>query len=192
RGELAEVLGQRKLLRWTGPGLAHFFTFWGFLILGLTILEAYGALVWRDFHIPLVGRWRALGFAEDFFAVAVLVALAAFTVFRIRQAPAPRQRDSRFYGAHPGPARVRPGWIFGGGATLLVYRGAQLNTGNFPFGDSKWAFASWLTAKALHPLGRTANDVLETEFILGQIGVLLVFLVLVTYSKHLHIGTAPL
>src|SRR5262249_58311187 len=60
RADLAEVLGQRKLLRWTGPGLAHFFTFWGFLILGLTILEAHRALGWRDFHIPLVGRWRAL------------------------------------------------------------------------------------------------------------------------------------
>src|SRR5262249_56903560 len=124
RGELAEVLGQRKLLRWTGPGLAHFFTFWGFLILGLTILEAYGALVWRDFHIPLVGRWRALGFLEDFFAVAVLVALAAFTVFRIRQAPARRQRDSRFYGSHLGPARLVLGGLPGLGGTLLVYRGA--------------------------------------------------------------------
>jgi hypothetical protein len=35
-----EVLAQRKLLAWSIPGLAHFFTFWGFLILNLTILEA--------------------------------------------------------------------------------------------------------------------------------------------------------
>src|SRR5215470_19733817 len=179
RTDLAEVLGQRKLLRWTGPGLAHSFTFWGFLILSLTIIEAYGALVW-------------LGFLEDFFAVAVLVALAVFTVFRIRQAPARRERASRFYGSHLGPAWVILGMIFGVVATLLVYRGAQINTGYFPFGDSKWAFASYLTAKALEPLGTTANDVIETVFILGQIGVLLAFLVLVTYSKHLHIGTAPL
>ena len=58
-----EVLGQRKLLKWSVPGLAHFFTFWGFLILNLTILEAYGALlINRDFHIPLVGKWQVLGF----------------------------------------------------------------------------------------------------------------------------------
>src|SRR6202035_3375699 len=42
--ELVEVAGQKKLLRWTVPGIAHFFTMWGFTILMLTILEAYGAL----------------------------------------------------------------------------------------------------------------------------------------------------
>jgi hypothetical protein len=51
RAELREVIGQQRLLRWSVPGLAHAFTFWGFLILGLTILEAYGALFDKDFHI---------------------------------------------------------------------------------------------------------------------------------------------
>ena len=27
--EVTQVLGQRKLLKWTVPGLAHFFVFWG-------------------------------------------------------------------------------------------------------------------------------------------------------------------
>ena len=31
RAELAEVFGQRKLLKWSVPGVAHFLTFWGFL-----------------------------------------------------------------------------------------------------------------------------------------------------------------
>src|SRR5688572_18761569 len=51
RTELREVIGQQRLLRWSVPGLAHAFTFWGFLILGLTIVEAYGALFDKDFHI---------------------------------------------------------------------------------------------------------------------------------------------
>ena len=38
--ELTEVAGQRKLLKWTIPGVAHFFTMWGFTILLLTIIEA--------------------------------------------------------------------------------------------------------------------------------------------------------
>ncbi len=192
RTDLAEVFGQRRLLRWTGPGLAHFFTFWGFVILFLTIIESYGALVWRDFHIPLIGRWQVLGFLEDALATAVLVALAAFTVMRIRQAPARQQRASRFYGSHTGPAWVILGMITAVIVTLLLYRGAQVNTGNFPFGQSRWAFASYLVAKALHPLGSTANDVIETVFVLGQIAVVLAFAVIVVYSKHLHIGTAPI
>src|SRR5215207_7310210 len=87
RAEIAEVLGQRKLLKWSVPGVAHFLTFWGFVILFLTIIEAWGALFDRDFHVPLIGRWRAVGFLEDLFAVAVLVGIAIFAVLRIRNAP---------------------------------------------------------------------------------------------------------
>ena len=69
-----EVLGQKKLLKWAGPGLAHFFTFWGFIVLGITIIESYGALVIsQDFAFPFFGHARWLGFLEDFFAVAVLL-----------------------------------------------------------------------------------------------------------------------
>ena len=80
--ELVEVGGQRKLLKWTVPGLAHAFTFWGFTILLFTILEAYGCLFQRNFHIPLIGHTAVLGFIEDFFAVAVLVSL-----LRLRRHP---------------------------------------------------------------------------------------------------------
>ena len=67
------MLGQRKLLKWSVPGVAHFLTFWGFIVLILTIIEAWGALFDRDFHIPGIGRWPAVGFIEDLFAVGVLV-----------------------------------------------------------------------------------------------------------------------
>ena len=49
---LTEVVGQRKLLQWTVPGAAHAATFWGFLVLVLTIIEAYGSLFQRTFSIP--------------------------------------------------------------------------------------------------------------------------------------------
>jgi len=190
RSQLVEVFGQRKLLRWSIPGLAHFFTFWGFIILAATIVEAYGSLFDRDFAIPLIGHSPVLGFLEDFFAVAVLVAVATFSVLRIRQAPARRHRASRFYGSHTGAAWVILGMITAVIVTLLLYRAAQINTGHFPYKSG--AFASEWLAKALDPLGSTANDVIETVFILAQIGVILGFLVLVVYSKHLHIFLAPL
>jgi Fe-S oxidoreductase len=190
RSQVVEVFGQRKLLKWSIPGLAHFFTFWGFIILAATIVEAYGALFNRDFAIPLIGHSPVLGFLEDFFAVAVLVAIATFSVLRIRQAPARQHRASRFYGSHTGAAWVILGMITAVIVTLLLYRAAQINTGHFPYKSG--AFASEWLAKALDPLGNTANDVIETVFILAQIGVILAFLVLVVYSKHLHIFLAPL
>ncbi|HEY2791077.1 MAG TPA: Fe-S oxidoreductase, partial [Micromonosporaceae bacterium] len=191
KAQVVEVFGQRKLLKWNGPGIAHFFTFWGFVILGITIVEAYGALVIsKDFAFPLVGRGQWLGFLEDFFAVAVLLGIIWFAINRLRYAPERKQRESRFYGSHNGPAWVILGMIFLVVATLLLYRGAQYNTGHFPFGTSKWAFASHAVAKAL---GDGAyNQGLETFFLLAQMAVVFGFTIIVTYSKHLHIATAPL
>ena len=74
--------------------------------------------------------------------------------------------------------------------TLLVYRGAQFNDGRLPFGQSRWAFASYLAAKAL---GSGPHNLwIETFFLLAQMAVIFGFTILVTYSKHLHIATAPL
>ncbi|HEX3980764.1 MAG TPA: Fe-S oxidoreductase, partial [Acidimicrobiales bacterium] len=78
KAELVEVGGQKKLLQWTVPGMAHAFTFWGFTILFLTIIEAFGCLFQRDFHIPLIGHTAVIGFLEDFFAVAVIISLLTF------------------------------------------------------------------------------------------------------------------
>ena len=190
--ELVEVAGQRKLLKWTVPGLAHFFTMWGFTILMTTILEAYGALFERNFHIPLIGTDNWLGFVEDFFAVAVLVALAVFAVIRLVNSPARRQRESRFYGSHTGAAWLVLAYISAVIITLLLYRGAQVVTGHFPYGDSRWAFASHTVGSWLRPLGTGTCSVIESTFLLLNIAVIASFLVVVSYSKHLHIFLAPI
>jgi Fe-S oxidoreductase len=207
--ELIEVAGQRKLLRWTVPGLAHFFTMWGFTVLLTTILEAYGALFNRDFHIPLIGQSNWLAFVEDFFATAVLVSLIVFAIIRLVQAPSRRSRQSRFYGSHTGAAWAVLAMIAAVIVTLLLYRGAQINTGHFPFEQlqlpptnadlatltthvvSPWAFASHFVAWTLAPLGVGVNAVLEVVFLLSNIAVITGFLVFVAYSKHLHIFLAP-
>src|ERR1700735_5283310 len=191
--QLTEVVGQRKLLQWSVPGAAHAATFWGFIVLVLTIIEAYGALFSRTFSIPGIGQWAAVGFVEDLFAVGVLCGLATFTVIRVRNNPHREGRRSRFFGSHTRAAWVVLGMITSVIVTLLLYRGAQENTGVFPYaGDGAWPFASWLVGKALHPLGYGVNSVLEATFILAQLAVIMAFLVVVAYSKHLHIFLAPL
>jgi len=187
--QLTEVFGQRKLLRWSVPGVAHFLTFWGFIILVLTIIEAYGDLFDVTFAIPLIGHWAVTGFAEDLFAVAVLAGIGMFAVIRLRGDPRRAGRASRFAGSHTAAAWLVLAGIFLVIATLLLYRGAQVNTGDFPYPHG--AFASQAVGHWLRPLGRGANDGVETAGILAQLAVLLGFLVFVTYSKHLHIFLAP-
>ena len=188
--QVTEVFGQRKLLKWTVPGIAHFLTFWGFIILILTIIEAYGALFSKTFAIPLIGTWAWVGFAEDLFAVAVLAGIVTFAIIRLRSDPKREGRRSRFSGSHTGAAWLVLLGIFLVVATLLLYRGAQINTGDFPY--PRGAFASQLVGHWLHPLGHGANSAIETTFILAQLAVILGFGVFVTYSKHLHIAIAPL
>ena len=185
------MIGQRKLLKWSVPGAAHAATFWGFIVLGLTIIEAYGALFSRTFAIPGIGHWAVVGFIEDLFATGVLVGIITFAVIRLRNDPHKEGRRSRFFGSHTTAAWIVLGMIFRVIVTLFIYRGAQQNTGTFPYPHA-WAFASWVVAQALHPLGYGVNSVLEAVFILAQLAVVTAFMVVIVYSKHLHIGLAPL
>src|SRR5712691_3746843 len=187
--QATEVIGQRKLLKWSVPGAAHAATFWGFIILLLTIIEAYGDLFSRTFAIPGIGHWAVIGFLEDLFSVGVLAGIITFTVIRLRNNPHREGRRSRFFGSHTRAAWVVLGMIFLVIATLLLYRGAQINTGVFPYAHG--AFASQIVGHWLHPLGTGVNSVLEAVFILAQLAVILAFAVIVVYSKHLHIALAP-
>ncbi|HRW18316.1 MAG TPA: (Fe-S)-binding protein [Dermatophilaceae bacterium] len=189
--EVQEVALQRKLLRWTVPGVAHFLVFWGFMILLFTIVEAFFGLVQADFQIPVLGNFAWFGFIEDLFAILCVVALGIFTILRIQQAPKSLGRRSRFFGSHIGPAWFVLFMIFNVVWTLLAYRGASINAQELhaPENADKMrflhgAFASqWFAAI----LPKTNVELWETFFLLLSLAVLLGFTVFVTYSKHMHI-----
>ncbi len=104
--ELSEVAGQRKLLQWTVPGLAHFFTMWGFTILLLTIIEAYGDLFNKS------STSRASGTGTGSASSRTSSPWPCWSPSRLRRHPhenAPKrlERKSRFYGSHPTPPGSR-------------------------------------------------------------------------------------
>ena len=184
--EATEVLGQKKLLKWTIPGIAHVFAFWGFLVLGLTILEAYGALFVADFGVPIVGTWPIVGFLEDLFGVLVLVGIVIFALLRVRNNPADKGRSSRFFGSHTRGAWLILFMIFLVVITLFWYRGAQSASGNLPY--SSGAFVSDWVGSLMS--GLSPETLLWVETV-GLWAVIFGFTIIVTYSKHLHIGAAP-
>ena len=190
KDQVVKVLGQKKLLKWSVPGAAHFFVFWAFLILATVYLEAYGSLFQEGFAIPLVGRWDLLGFAQDFIAVMAVIGLIVFASIRLREAPERLGRKSRFEGSHLGGAWLVLLMIFFVVLSMFLFRGAGAVTGNFPYGDG--AFMSHLVGSWLEPLGEGTNETLEHVGLLAHIGVMLVFLIIVLNSKHLHIFVAPL
>ncbi|MBW3551084.1 MAG: hypothetical protein KY442_09815, partial [Proteobacteria bacterium] len=124
---------------------------------------------------------------------AVLLGLIAFAIIRLRSEPKQIGRDSRFYGSHTTAAWVVLGMIFLVIFTLFGIRAAQLNTGVSPWQATPAApFFSYLLSLPLKPLGETVNERIEDVMVIGQIAVVMGFLVMVTYSKHLHIFVAPI
>src|SRR4030095_4490366 len=121
--------------------------------------------------------------------VAALLAGAASASPGVRQSPARRAKASRFYGSHTGQAWVILGMIALVIVTLLTYRGARAARGTFPYDG--WAFASTAVGRLLDGLSPSALRLVDEGFLLAHLAVVLGFLVLVMYSKHLHIFTAP-
>ena len=185
-----EVLAQTRMLRWSVPGLAHFFTMWGFFILITVYIEAYGVLFDPKFAIPVVGHWEVLGFLQDFIALAVLGGIVTFAIIRLRTGPKEHGRESRFYGSHTGGAWLILWMIFLVIFTFAFFRGAAVVNGNLPYG---WgAFFSHAMGSWMQVFGEPANEWIETFALLGHIAVALIFLLIVLHSKHLHIFLAPL
>ncbi len=195
--QLVEVLGQKKLLKWSVPGAAHFFVFWAFVILATVYLEAYGSLIGLafgrehlDWAIPVIGHWPVLGFLQDFIAMMAFFGILTFVWIRLRNAPKDLGRRSRFFGSHLSGAWITLFMIFNVIWTMFLFRGASSALGTLPY--SSGAFISIGVGNLLDGLSHSALEVLEGIGLLLHIGVMLVFLIFVLNSKHLHIFVAPL
>ncbi|WP_109506673.1 (Fe-S)-binding protein [Nocardioides speluncae] len=190
KSQLVEVLGQKKLLNWSIPGLAHAFVMYAFLILASVYLEAYGALFDPKFAIPLIGHWAIVGFAQDLIGVLCLVGLITFAIIRLKNSPAKLGRQSRFKGSHLGGAWLVLFMITNVLWTMFLFRAAASAAGNLPYKSG--AFVSIGIGKLFDGMSHDTLELLEHVGLLLHIGVMLVFLILVLHSKHLHIFIAPL
>src|SRR6266851_426212 len=74
------VLGQSGVLRDPLPGIAHFFTFWGFIIIQFGLLNLLLGVF--NTTLPILGDSPVFAVVLDAFIVFVLVALIVFTIRR--------------------------------------------------------------------------------------------------------------
>jgi len=190
-GQVVEVMGQKKLLKWTVAGLAHAAVMWAFILLATVYLEAAVALLFGlDKHIPGIQTWGPIGFIQDTIALACTAGLITFAIIRIKNAPEKLGRKSRFKGSHLGGAWLILFMIFNVVWTMFFFRGVEWASGNLAYG--KGAYFSYLVGQLFKGMSHDTLEVLESIGLLLHIGVALVFLVIVVNSKHLHIFIAPL
>ncbi len=184
--EATVVLGQRKLLQRTLPGLMHAFIFWGFLVLLTTILEAIGQIVDRSFSLPLIGDTAALNVIQDLFAGLVLVGLGIAVYIR------KIQRPDRFKGSHLREADYILIWIALIILPLCGIKSTAIALAGGGGGNNDWYFISNALSGIWGGVSNGTLDTLNYSFLWAHILLVFSFLVYIPYSKHLHIVTSAI
>ena len=175
------VLGQSGVLRDPIPGIAHFFTFWGFIIIQFGLLNLMlGAF---NGSLPLLGDNPVFASVLDAFVIFVLIALIVFA-FR-RGVVRPKQLSSFLHGPWDGFIIL--------GLILLVIVTLVL-TESFEYAASNGAAWTPLGAFFGAPLiawGTYANTIWYRLFWWLHIFTVLGFLIYLPRSKHLHLLATP-
>jgi Fe-S oxidoreductase len=159
----------------------HAFIFWGFLVLGPTIVIAMIGIVDRHATFPWLGDqgWYAL--LVDIFCVLVLCGvLAAVWIRKV-------QRPRRFDGSHLGEADLILALIATIVISLLLWHASRIALGLNEW-PRDWAPVSHLLSHLFGSGG--ATKVLERAFVWIHVLTILSFLAYLPHSKHLHIATA--
>lgn len=185
------VLGQSGVLRDPIPGIAHFFTFWGFIVIQFGLLNLMlGAF---NGSLPLLGDNHTFAVVLDAFVIFVLIALLLFA-FR-RAVIRPKQLSSFLHG--PWDGYIILGLIMVVILTLALvesFQYAAYATSNGVVAAN--SSGAWTPIGAwLYPIFAGLNAgtsiILYRVFWWLHIGVVLFFLVYLPRSKHLHLMATP-
>lgn len=186
KGLIVFVGAQLRLFRLPVPGTAHFFIFWGFLILFPTILQALleglVSFATPHFTLPLIGQFGPLVLLQDLFAVLVSIAVAYGLYLRLVVNP------ERYKSSHKGQGVKVLLFILIIMISLLVMNGIRINLGEDPV--AAWRPVSTLVGGLFAGFSAGAQTVIEEIAYWIHLGVVLLFLTELPGSKHFHVVTS--
>ncbi len=197
RHALVNIFGNKKLLRWSLPGIAHFWVMWAFFVLQTTLLEAVGELyVGPSFQLPLlndiaiggVTAYDVLGFFQDSLGLLSMTGILIFAGIRLSQDPKSKGRASRFSGSN-----LNQGWWVLIAETLVVWtlwtaHGIRAAEGYAP---TEAAFVSVTFGRVFEGLDPFLLETMTAVNLIAHLAIVGGFLVFTLHSKHLHIVTIP-
>lgn len=185
------VLGQRGVLRDPVPGIAHFFTFWGFIIIQFGLLN----LILGAFNgtLPLLGENHTFAIILDAFIIFVAIALILFAIRR--GIARPRQLSSFLHGPWDG-------FVILGLILAVIVTLALVESFEFAAFATAHGLAAANASGAWSPIGSWLYPIFSgldagTDIILFRVFwwihilTVLYFLVYLPRSKHLHLMATP-
>lgn len=99
RTMLRETLGHTRMMRWTASGVAHWFVFFAFGALVLTLVAAYGEIFDPAYELPIIDGWAPWGLFVEVVAATCLVGILVLIGIRQRAHPKNAAARSRFAGS---------------------------------------------------------------------------------------------
>ncbi|HEX6484824.1 MAG TPA: (Fe-S)-binding protein [Ktedonobacteraceae bacterium] len=175
------VLGQTGVLRDPIPGIAHFFTFWGFIIIQFGLLNLMlGAF---NVTLPFFGDSHVFATLLDLFIIFVAIALIVFAIRRgiVR----PKQLSSFLHG--PWDGFIILGLILAILVTLALVEGFEYAASN----GTAWTLMGTWIGPWFSGFGTRNNIILFRMFWWIHIGLFFGFLIYLPRSKHLHLMATP-
>lgn len=175
------VLGQRGVLRDPLPGLAHFFTFWGFIVIQLDALN-----LWAEglgFKLPIITS-RPFAIVLDFFVVMAFLAMLFFTFRRVVLRP--RQLRSESHG-------MADAFVILGLITLVIVSLIAFEIFAYVAtrGDDWTPLGAWIGSTMIPALPVESAAAIASVAWWANALVVLGFLMYLPYSKHLHLLATP-
>lgn len=186
RGLIIFVGGQLRLFRFWVPGTAHFFIFWGFVILAPTILaaiaEGLAAAFNPDFLLPWLDEFGPLALLQDLAAVLVIIAVSYALYVRLVTNP------QRYQGSHKRQGVMVLLFILTIMVSLLVMNGIRINLGEDPL--QAWRPVSTAVGGLFVGLDERTQTIIGESSYWIHLAVVLVFLVELPRGKHFHVVTS--
>jgi Fe-S oxidoreductase len=175
------VLGQSGVLRDPIPGIAHFFTFWGFIIISFGLLNLM--LLGFGLALPILGVSHAFAALVDLFIIFVAIAVCVFA-FR-RAVIRPKQLFSFLHGP-------RDGMIILGLILLILVTLVLVEIFGYAASNGAlWSLFGMWFGPSVSGLGTETNLILFRIFWFTHIIIFFSFLVYLPRSKHLHLMATP-
>jgi Fe-S oxidoreductase len=177
------VAGQGKVFRFKDTGTAHFFIFWGFVLLVPTILQAMVEGVFPGFELPFFSTFGPLLLVQDLIAVATALGVLYGLYYRMIVRP------KRYEGSHQFEGNLVLGFILTIMVTLLGYNGVAQNLGHAHVAGG-WQPVSAAVGWLVSGWSPAAQTTFANVCWWVHLGVVLVFLTLLPIGKHFHVVTS--
>ncbi|MCM2322323.1 MAG: (Fe-S)-binding protein [Oligoflexia bacterium] len=181
---IADVFGQRAVLRKRGPGIMHATIFWGFLIITIGTLEQFVSTIHTSANFQFIGQtpYLTLIWLQDFFTLGVLLAVgyAAYRRYVIRPEGLGKSRDADLVLTFTSSLMV----------AILLMNGFHI------LGDNPWYRDAMPVSKYLATglaglgLSQESNHALWLVFKWVHMLIVLGFAMYIPSSKHLHVIAA--